>query len=1037
MAHVSPAWSPMVVRAGVFGAALGVFEALCVALIDHALFLSPVEFLRFALIALLVNASIGVVLGSSVQATLAVLQRAQLLAASGLGRGVVLVLTLVAWPPAAAVLWSLSAGRRVRELPGRLWWVAALAVCSAWGLAQLAGRFARCAATGDARARWRWVWGLCASAACALVVDTTVLRRLYPVFHLSLSVWAWLAVAAASALSSWPPASLRHAYKLALLVVACALVAPFALRELGAAPNARFAVELAAPLTGKLLRRVSAPAAAPARTALATRASPAAQATATGPTVDLHGQDILLITIDALRADRLEAYGGHGVTPELDKLARQSVVFRHAYTSTPHTSYALGSLLTGKYLRPVLSLPNAASQHATLPRLLRRYGYRTAGFYPPAIFFVDQERFKSLHDDRFGFEYVREMFAPADARVAQLARYLDQAPADHPVFAWVHLFEPHEPYEPPAAFRRGNELVELYDGEVAAADAAVGKLVALFQKRRPNSTIIITADHGEEFGDHGGYHHGTTLFEEQTRVPLLWLSPGKVRPARLDAPVEHVDIATTLLRALGMPRDARMRGDDLTPLLAGAAADPHARAFASIDELQMWTDGRFKLLCDQRPRGCRLFDLQVDPLEQRDVGSTQPAELTTLHDELSDFMASLPQIEAAAMEGGGGWPKALARARLGDPSVGPELIGLLGSERAQVRAEALRAIARQGTVVDRGLLATMRSGDPDAAVRAEAALTALTLGDHAALAQVLAVVQHSVADGTQDNDLARRAALLCDPATEPAVLRVLAALAQDDRADEALRTAALTRLGDSHAAQAVGPLIAVLPNVRLRSVVVRALASVGGRAAADALASTFEQERYAQARTDEAQALFRLHDPRAGKLLLRFLGTETGVPDGLSVLLEHGQALPRAQGVMLDLRGGTSGVAGDGGVAFERPSGLVGAWACVRGRGCAPTGDTAALAIPRNLAVGEPARVVLQLDAARSGQWLEVAGRRQALAAGESSASLLIPVPPAATTLPLRASPGTHLRALALLHRSADIPPPKPQAYDAGTDAAP
>src|SRR5690606_34243825 len=143
-------------------------------------------------------------------------------------------------------------------------------------------------------------------------------------------------------------------------------------------------------------------------------------------------------------------------------------------------------------------------------------------------------------------------------RVKQLERYLAQAEPGHPLFVWVHLFEPHEPYDPPAELVREPSARGRYEGEVAVADRAIGGLVRTFRAARPGATVIVTADHGEEFGDHGGHYHGTTLYDEQVRVPLLWSSPGKATPGLVPTPVELVDVGTTLLSALGMPRDARM-----------------------------------------------------------------------------------------------------------------------------------------------------------------------------------------------------------------------------------------------------------------------------------------------------------------------------------------------------------------------------------------------------------------------------------------------------------------------------------------------
>ena len=121
-------------------------------------------------------------------------------------------------------------------------------------------------------------------------------------------------------------------------------------------------------------------------------------------------------------------------------------------------------------------------------------------------------------DERgFGFEYQKRMYASALERVGQLRDYLAQVDAGHPLFVWVHLFEPHEPYDPPAELIREDSARGRYDGEVALCDRAIGELVRTFRAARPGGTVIVTADHGEEFGEHGGSYHGTTLFEEQAR----------------------------------------------------------------------------------------------------------------------------------------------------------------------------------------------------------------------------------------------------------------------------------------------------------------------------------------------------------------------------------------------------------------------------------------------------------------------------------------------------------------------------------------
>jgi hypothetical protein len=704
-----------VLRLLLAGLWLSACELGLVLLFDRRLFLSETELRRYVVAGASVPAALLLLAGGAVWFGLA---RAWRGGAGGTVLGY--ALASLAGLASASVVWLSTAGRRVRDLPLRPLLVVVLAFGAAW-LTLLLLRALEALLRDGTQARRRR-FGLAAGglALLALALDSLLLRRLYPAFHLALALGALLLAGLAARV--WPASPGSRRVPVALPWLGGALLAALALGSLvalRAAPNARFAVALAAPLTGKAL-------------ALVPSAEPRARRPAPGPTsevaalghaqtgVDLRGRDVLLITVDALRADRLRALGGHGVTPELDRLAEESVVFERAYTPTPHTSYALSSLFTGKFLRQVLSLPNAPAEHPALPELVREHGYRTAAFYPPAVFFVDAERFKTLSDRRFGFEYTKQMFASGSERVAQVQRYLTEVDAKRLLFVWVHLFEPHEPYDPPPAFARGEAPVDRYDGEVAAADAAVGELVRAFRSARPGATVIITSDHGEEFGEHGGTHHGTSLYDEQVRVPLLWSAPGKLTPRRVSRPVNLVDVAPTLLSALGIPRDARMRGQELGPWLAGAAPDAGYTTFASIDELRMVTDGAHKLLCDPAAGGCRLFELSSDPFERRDVSEQQPDALERLQRALSDFIGSIPRVEAMEMQGGGGWPEALARAALGDPRSAPDVMPLLGSDRPEVRAEAARRLGELGHGSALATLASLGERDPEAAVRAEA-----------------------------------------------------------------------------------------------------------------------------------------------------------------------------------------------------------------------------------------------------------------------------------------------------------------------------
>src|SRR5262249_42747269 len=153
---------------------------------------------------------------------------------------------------------------------------------------------------------------------------------------------------------------------------------------------------------------------------------------------------------------------------------------------------------------------------------------------------------------------------------------------------WVHLFEPHEPYVAHPEHPFGERDVDRYDGEIALADDGIGEIVAAVRSARPNAVIVATADHGEAFGEHGERYHGSAVYEEQVRVPLVVVAPGLPGGRRIAAPVQTIDILPTILAALDIPRPARVDGNDLGPWLRAGAEAPEKEAsrpaFAETEE---------------------------------------------------------------------------------------------------------------------------------------------------------------------------------------------------------------------------------------------------------------------------------------------------------------------------------------------------------------------------------------------------------------------------------------------------------------------
>jgi len=710
-------------------------------------------------------------------------------------------------------------------------------------------------------------------ASVAYVADQRVLPRLYGFFHVALAVLAFLLaqlaiggiyLALRSVRSGWRRVA-EPWFALAVLLGSTA-TGLYALGALGRAEVLRpIAFERAA-LLGKTLRMASALHAMPTRPqrALASQV-PVDQPAVTLPAGPrLPGADLFLITIDALRADHVGAYGyQRPTTPHIDAEARRGVLFERAYAQVPHTSFSIATLLTGKYVYSLAALGDSA-RHETLPEVLRNYRYKTAGFYPPSVFYIDEKKFLTYQESHFGFEYVKFEYLDADKRVDQIIQFLEtEKPAR--TFVWVHLFEPHEPYEPHPGFGFGASAVDRYDGEIAFVDAAVGHLLAYVHRARPGAVVAISADHGEEFGEHGGRYHGTTLYDEQIRVPLILSGPGIV-PHRVAAPVETVDLTTTLLSLVDIAPSARMRGTDLGPWLSDPPAGDSLAppAFAQIETKKMVAAGSHKLICDTALDSCELFDLAQDPGEQRSRLHSDPQLFATLRGQLDQWIATHSRLEVETAFRGQTQAarRALERGRLGDAQAVPELAKLLASSDPGVRREAARLLARLPEDERARSALAQTLGDREAGPWAAAALARSC---HPAARKLL----RSLADG--DPELEARAGIALAHCRDPAHAFLAAGLGTED---VALRKQVILALGASCDEEAVPLLLGRLDAVLERAEVVQALGLCGSRRAVPALLTRLTDDRFVHVRAAAARALGDIDGRAAAPALMRALGQE-------------------------------------------------------------------------------------------------------------------------------------------------------------------
>ena len=374
---------------------------------------------------------------------------------------------------------------------------------------------------------------------------------------------------------------------------------------------------------------------------------------------------VILITIDTLRADRLSSYGSDRVaTPHIDRLAAEGVRFANASSTVPFTLPAHSSIMTGLYPPSHGVRENVgyvlAPELVTIAERFRGAGYRTGGFV--SAFVLDARWGIARGFDTYVDDFDLDAMAGANLGSVQRAgpetighalEWLDDsrgATGQPPFFMWLHLFDPHDPYEPPEPFRSEYEG-RPYDGEVAYTDSLIGEFRSALEQRGlfDESVVVLTADHGEGLGDHGESYHGFFVYDSTVHVPLIVRLPGGVEAGRVvgDA-VSHVDIAPTLIELLDLDGVDAGQGRSLLPDMQGlpnplAERSVYAESFYALDHygwapLRSLRTAEHKYIEAPDPE---LYALREDPgelanvlLEQRDLSRRLRAEALELAAEL-------------------------------------------------------------------------------------------------------------------------------------------------------------------------------------------------------------------------------------------------------------------------------------------------------------------------------------------------------------------------------------------------------------------
>jgi choline-sulfatase len=402
--------------------------------------------------------------------------------------------------------------------------------------------------------------------------------------------------------------------------------------------------------------------------------------------------DVFLVTIDTLRADHIRCYGYERIqTPALDRLAQDGIRFAQAFTPSPITNTSHTSILTGLLPSSHGVTDFAVPLSPTYPTwadLLHQQGYHTAAFIGAVI--LDSKTLAPGLDR--GFDYydnfpqhpqTKSRWGRLERRgmdVVERAETWLSAHPQGPHFVWVHLYDPHDPYEPPAPYSQIYKD-RLYDGEIAYADSALANFMGYLKKNRwyENSLIVVVGDHGEGLGEHHEDTHGIFLYDSTTHVPLILKTPrgaGGAKMKVVEAQVRTTDILPTVLDLTRNPAPARLDGESLRLYFTGTNADASERTVFGETDYPLrfgWAPLRSArgqgLIFIEAPRP-ELYDFRQDAMEV--ANQYEPWNV-----QVKRFRVMLAEIRAKAPPGGD------SRASIGQTTIDElKALGYLGSADA-------------------------------------------------------------------------------------------------------------------------------------------------------------------------------------------------------------------------------------------------------------------------------------------------------------------------------------------------------------------
>jgi arylsulfatase A-like enzyme/Flp pilus assembly protein TadD len=375
--------------------------------------------------------------------------------------------------------------------------------------------------------------------------------------------------------------------------------------------------------------------------------------------------NVILVTIDTVRADHVGCYGATNThTPTLDALARDGIVFERALSQVPLTWPSHAAILTGLYpfqngVQDFTGQPLDA-RFRSVAQAFRERGYATGAVV--SAFVLDRSwglaRGFDFYDDAFSAEeFANRDLGLVDRRAGESVDHALKWLAKnsrHPLFFWLHLYDPHSPYDPPEPFRSQYQG-HLYDGEIAYADHELGRVIEYLKNNRlyDRSLILFVSDHGESLGEHGEHEHGFFVYNSTVHIPLIVKMPAGsgFRAKRIARPVETTDVAATLLRVAGIHDSIEQQTHSSGLLEAAKQNDGEAYSetfypFSSFgwSPLHALETNRYHYVDAPQPE---LYDLLADPEEKENVAAQQPATVAVLKDKLQARLRDRPYQASA------------------------------------------------------------------------------------------------------------------------------------------------------------------------------------------------------------------------------------------------------------------------------------------------------------------------------------------------------------------------------------------------------